>query len=113
MISEKPVPSARTGVDPARLETMLEVLAEIGRLPHDHPDVAAAQRATAKLFKAVKQQRRVARRDEVAANDRAVIAATATGAPGRIDDETAGRPLSTETDGPTAGTLIRPTEQEQ
>ena len=36
-----------------------------------------------------------------------MIAATATGAPDRIDDETRGVPISTMTTAPTAGTLIR------
>jgi NAD(P)-dependent dehydrogenase (short-subunit alcohol dehydrogenase family) len=97
-----------TGVDPARLALMLDVLAEIDALPCDHPDVLIALRATAKLVKTIKQQRRVARRDAVQAADGAVIAATATGAPGRIDDETAGIPLAAPTDGPAAGHLIRP-----
>ena len=38
-----------------------------------------------------------AARDTVLANDNAVTAATATGAPGRIDDETAGIPLVSPT----------------
>ena len=42
------------------------------------------------------------------AADRAVIAATATGAPDRIDDETQGLPLASSADGALAGTLIRP-----
>jgi len=49
--------------------------------------------ATAGIFKSVKKARRHAKRDAVAAADEAVIAATATGAPGRIDDETQGLPL--------------------
>ncbi len=44
---------------------------------------------------------------QVSAADRAVIAATATGAPGRIDDETAGLPLVSSVAGATAGTLLR------
>ena len=108
MSSDNTAQDQPAGIDPERLAIMLDVLAEINRLPGDHPDVIAAQRATASLFKSVKQQRRTARRESVLANDRAVIAATATGAPGRIDDETAGIPLISGTDGPTAGTLIRP-----
>ncbi|PRC62020.1 short-chain dehydrogenase, partial [Mycobacterium sp. ITM-2017-0098] len=65
------------------------------------------RRATAGIFKSVKKARRNARRDEVSAADRAVIAATATGAPGRIDDETAGLPLVSSAAGATAGTLRR------
>jgi NAD(P)-dependent dehydrogenase (short-subunit alcohol dehydrogenase family) len=105
--SNEATTTARNGIDPERLAIMLDVLAEINELPSDHPDVVAAQRATAKLFKSVKQQRRTERRAAVVANDRAVIAATATGAPGRIDDETAGLPLRTAAEGPSAGTLLR------
>ena len=46
-------------------------------------------------------------RDAVAEADRAVIAATVTGAPGRIDDETQGLPLVSTAAGATAGTLLR------
>ena len=99
-----PVP----GIDPVRMAIMLDVLAEVDRLPVEHPDAERARRATAKLFKAVKQRRRDERRERVVAADNAVTAATATGAPGRIDDETAGIPLSAATEGPYAGTLIRP-----
>ena len=95
------------GIDPVRMAIMLEVLAEIDELPIDHADAERARRATAKLFKSVKQRRRDERRERVVAADNAVTAATATGAPGRIDDETAGIPLATVTEGPIAGTLIR------
>jgi len=96
------------GIDPVRMAIMLEVLTEIDELPIDHADAERARRATAKLFKSVKQRRREERRERVVAADDAVTAATATGAPGRIDDETAGIPLATVTEGPTPGTLIRP-----
>jgi NAD(P)-dependent dehydrogenase (short-subunit alcohol dehydrogenase family) len=65
------------------------------------------RRATAKLFKAVKEERRAERREAVLANDAAVTAATATGAPGRIDDETQGIPLRANGSGGGAGTLLR------
>ncbi|PRC55881.1 short-chain dehydrogenase, partial [Mycobacterium sp. ITM-2017-0098] len=71
-------------IDPAKLSTCLQVLADIEALPPEHPDAVAVRRATAGIFKSVKKARRNARRDEVSAADRAVIAATATGAPGRI-----------------------------
>ncbi len=87
---------------------MLEVLAELDDLPVEHPDAVRVREATAKVFKAVKQRRRSERREAVLGRDNAVIAATATGAPGRIDDETQGIPLATPTAGPTAGTLERP-----
>ncbi|MCP2327670.1 NAD(P)-dependent dehydrogenase (short-subunit alcohol dehydrogenase family) [Hamadaea flava] len=98
-----------TQIDPDRLKLALEVLAELDELPVDHPDVEAARRATARLYKMVKQRKRQDRRAAVTANDRAVTEATATGAPGRIDDETAGvfGLTSPTQDSVTAGTLLR------
>jgi NAD(P)-dependent dehydrogenase (short-subunit alcohol dehydrogenase family) len=101
-------PTSVPGIDPVRMAIMLEVLAEIDDLPIDHVDAERARRATAKVFKSVKQRRRDERRERVVAADNAVTGATATGAPGRIDDETAGIPLAATTDAPMAGTLIRP-----
>src|SRR3954471_18452500 len=96
------------GIDPDRLALCLEVLAEVENLPVEHPDAVAVRRATAGLFKTVKLRRRRERRDAVLEADRAVTAATATGAPHRIDDETAGIPLRTATAAPTAGVLRQP-----
>jgi NAD(P)-dependent dehydrogenase (short-subunit alcohol dehydrogenase family) len=96
-----------TGIDPQRLATCLQVLTEVDALPSEHPDAITVRRATARMFKQVKKARRDAKRDAVAAADKAVIAATATGAPGRIDDETQGIPLVSATKGASAGTLIR------
>ena len=100
-----------TGIDPERLATALAVLREVEDLPVDHPDAALLRRATGRLFKQAKVRRRRERREEELAHDAAVTAATATAAPGRIDDETAGRPLRALTAGqdaaPTAGTLRR------
>ena len=95
------------GIDPAELEACLRVLAELAALPVEHPDAVAVRRATAGIYKSVKLRRRQERRDAVIANDEAVTAATATGAPGRIDDETNGVPLAPSADGATAGTLLR------
>ena len=95
------------GIDPDRLADALAVLAEAERLPPEHEDAVAVRRAVGRLFKAVKEQRRAERRSAVAANDQAVTAATATGAPGRIDDETQGLPLTSRTNGASAGTLVR------
>jgi NAD(P)-dependent dehydrogenase (short-subunit alcohol dehydrogenase family) len=93
------------GIDPERLRLCLEVLAEAEALPVEHADAVAVRQATAGLFKTVKMRRRRERRDAVLANDRAVTAATATGAPTRIDDETAGLPLTTPTGAGHAGVL--------
>jgi NAD(P)-dependent dehydrogenase (short-subunit alcohol dehydrogenase family) len=96
-----------TGIDPADLEVCLRVLSEVDAFPVEHPDAVTIQRATAGLYKTVKRLRRVERREAVLANDRAVTAATATGAPGRIDDETRGLPLLSSARGATAGTLLQ------
>ena len=82
------------GIDPDRLATALAVLAEVDDLPVDHPHAALLRQATGRLFKQAKVRRRRERRVEELAHDAAVTAATATAAPGRIDDETLGRPLS-------------------
>jgi NAD(P)-dependent dehydrogenase (short-subunit alcohol dehydrogenase family) len=95
-------------IDPNELKICLEVLAQIESLPADDPDAVAVRRATASIFKAVKLQRRYERRAAVSANDRAVIARTATAWPGRIDDETSGTGLVAQVSGPSAGTLIKP-----
>jgi NAD(P)-dependent dehydrogenase (short-subunit alcohol dehydrogenase family) len=94
-------------IDPTELEVCLRVLGEVEAFPGEHPDAVAVQRATAGLYKTVKRQRRVERRESVLANDQAVTAATATGAPGRIDDETRGLPLVSSARGATAGTLLQ------
>jgi hypothetical protein len=95
------------GIDTDRLADALRVLAEVEQLPTDHPDAVAVRRAVGGLFKTVKEQRRAQRRSAIRANDDAVTAATATGAPGRIDDETQGLALSSNASGTRAGTLLR------
>ncbi len=95
------------GIDPADLATTLDVLARMAELDETHPDFVAVRRATALMFKAVKRERRREIRAAVAEADKSVIAATATGAPDRIDDETRGIPISTATTAPTAGTLLK------
>ena len=54
------------------------------------------QRAVGHLFKRLKKKRRLASRAAVNEADRQVVAATATGSPDRIDDETAGIPIKSE-----------------
>ena len=95
------------GIDPARLAACLAVLAEVDELPVEHPDAVAVRRATARLYKTVRQRRKSAKRAAVTAADEAVTAATATGAPDRIDDETNGIPLVSNATGAIAGTLLR------
>ncbi|MGW5575594.1 SDR family NAD(P)-dependent oxidoreductase [Nocardia thailandica] len=95
-------------IDPDELATCLRVLEQAGRMEKDHPDSIAVQRAVGHMFKKLKQRKRLEARDRVSEADRAVIAATATGSPQRIDDETAGIPISSAATGASAGTLIRP-----
>ena len=100
-------PADRAGIDPERLTVTLAVLAELHQLDENHPDFIAVRRATSYMFKAAKKSRRREKQAEIADADRAVVAATATGAADRIDDETRGIPLSTSATAPSAGTLIR------
>lgn len=95
------------GIDPADLETTLHVLARLHELDQEHPDFIAVRQATAHMFKAAKQARRAEAKQQRQAADRAVIEATATGAPDRIDDETRGIPLQPGTSAPVAGTLTK------
>ena len=97
----------QSGIDPQRLQVTLGVLAELNQLDERHPDFIAVRRATARMFKSVKKSRRDTKRAQIADADRAVVAATATGAPDRIDDETRGIPLSTSAAAPSAGTLLK------
>ncbi|MFI1304267.1 SDR family NAD(P)-dependent oxidoreductase [Streptomyces sioyaensis] len=96
------------GIDAERMAVCLSVLEELDSLPIDHPDAVAIRRATAGIYRKVKQRRRQERRAAKTANDRAVTAATATGAPDRIDDETQGLALSSSVTTEIAGILERP-----
>ncbi len=102
-----PAPMAATSIDPNDLTTCLRVLEQAGRLDPGHPDSITVQRAVGGMFKQLKRQRRIAARQAELTADRAVVAATATGSPNRIDDETAGIPISSATTGASAGTLLR------
>ncbi|MBF4571504.1 SDR family NAD(P)-dependent oxidoreductase [Herbiconiux sp. VKM Ac-1786] len=94
-------------IDPAELAVALKVLADMAELDEEHPDFVVMRRATAKMVKAVKHKRRREIRAEIAAADRVVVAATATGAPDRIDDETRGVAIRGTSTAPTAGTLLK------
>ena len=95
------------GIESDRLADALRVLAEVEQLPTEHPDAVDVRHAVGRLFKTVKEQRRAERRSAIRANDEAVTAATATGAPGRVDDETQGLALTSSATGGRAGTLVR------
>ncbi len=91
----------------ADFETFLRVMDQVAQLPETHPQHAAARRASSSLFKAAKKYRRDEKRRMIAEADAAVVAATATGSPGRIDDETDGLMLTSAATAATAGTLLR------
>ncbi|MEU9499063.1 SDR family NAD(P)-dependent oxidoreductase [Streptomyces sp. NPDC048196] len=97
-----------TGIDAERMAICLSVLEELDALPIDHPDAVTIRRATAGIYRKVKQRRRQESRAAKTANDRAVTAATATGAPDRIDDETEGLALTSSVTTEIAGILTRP-----
>ncbi|GAA1726942.1 SDR family NAD(P)-dependent oxidoreductase [Microcella frigidaquae] len=102
------MPSDHPAIDPDDLAATLRVLSTLHELDHEHPDFIAVRHATAHMFRAVKVHRRMTRRAEVLAADTAVIEATATGSPDRIDDETRGVDISSSTEAPFAGELTRP-----
>jgi NAD(P)-dependent dehydrogenase (short-subunit alcohol dehydrogenase family) len=94
-------------IDPTELEVTLRVLASMDEIDEEDPDFVAVRQATARMFKSVKKNRRLEKRAVIADADRAVVAATATGAADRIDDETRGIPLAITVAAPTAGTLLK------
>ncbi|WP_330286216.1 SDR family NAD(P)-dependent oxidoreductase [Streptomyces sp. NBC_00576] len=97
------------GIDPERMAVCLSVLEELDKLDVDHPDAIAVRRATAGVYRTVKQRRRQERRASKTAHDKAVTESTATGSAQRIDDETEGiLPSSVTSEGQIAGILQRP-----
>ncbi|WP_209020775.1 SDR family NAD(P)-dependent oxidoreductase [Nocardioides sp. 1609] len=95
-------------IDPDDLEATLRVLGALHTVPEEHPDHVAVKRAASHMYKALKRERRTAKREAELAHDRAVTEATATGSPLRIDDETEGVLLTTPTTGAFAGELLNP-----
>ncbi|MFD8738285.1 SDR family NAD(P)-dependent oxidoreductase [Streptomyces sp. NPDC059618] len=97
------------GIDPERLAVCLGVLDELEKIDVDHPDAIAVRRATAGVYRTVKQRRRQERRAAKTAHDKLVTESTATGSAQRIDDETEGiLPSSVTEEGKIAGILQRP-----
>ncbi|MEV2247956.1 SDR family NAD(P)-dependent oxidoreductase [Streptomyces sp. NPDC049970] len=96
------------GIDPERLAVCLSVLDELDTIEVDHPDAVVVRRATAGIYRTVKQRRRQERRATKTAHDKAVTEATATGSADRIDDETQGVLPSSSASAEIAGILQRP-----
>nr|WP_062133949.1 SDR family NAD(P)-dependent oxidoreductase [Demequina aestuarii] len=100
--------SAPSRLDPSDLATTLRVLGMLDQLDEADPDFTTVRNAAAGMIKSVKQARRRERRAAIYSADSAVVAATATGAPDRIDDETRGLTLSARAEAPVAGTFAKP-----
>ncbi len=98
-------PPRDASFDEHELAVALKVLGEAQFLGEDDEAYVALRHACGKFYKDVKKQRRIAKRDAIAAADRAVVESTATGSASRIDDETAGIPLVSSAAGASAGTL--------
>ncbi|WP_084622588.1 SDR family NAD(P)-dependent oxidoreductase [Demequina oxidasica] len=107
--SNVPADASATGsaIDPDDLATTLRVLASLNQVDEEHEDFIAVRHATARMIKAVKQNRRSEKRAAITAADNAVVAATATGAADRIDDETRGLTLTATSQAATAGTFAK------
>ncbi|WP_234412509.1 SDR family NAD(P)-dependent oxidoreductase [Nocardioides sediminis] len=105
---EPGTPGPEGGIDPDDLATTLRVLQQLHHLPGDHPDHVQVKRAASHMYKAIKAERKLRKRAEELAHDRAVTELTATGSPVRIDDETAGIPLVSTAPGAFAGELLNP-----
>ncbi|WP_246210490.1 SDR family NAD(P)-dependent oxidoreductase [Nocardioides piscis] len=101
-------PADSAGIDPEDLATTIRVLRQTHLLPGDHPDHVAVKRAASHMYKAIKAERKLAKRAEELAHDRAITELTATGSPVRIDDETSGIPLVSNAPGAFAGELLNP-----
>ncbi len=87
------------------LATALKVLGQAQFLGEEDESYVALRHACGKFYKDVKRQRRKAKRAAVNAADREVVELTATGSARRIDDETAGIKLVSNSPGATAGVL--------
>jgi NAD(P)-dependent dehydrogenase (short-subunit alcohol dehydrogenase family) len=96
------------GIAPDDLATTLRVLQQLHHLPGDHPDHVTVKRAASHMYKSIKAERKLRKRAEELAHDRAVTELTATGSPVRIDDETSGIPLVSTAPGAFAGELVNP-----
>jgi NAD(P)-dependent dehydrogenase (short-subunit alcohol dehydrogenase family) len=94
------------GIDPADLEIAIKVLRQLPDLHPDHPDIRTVKREASYMYKMIKKARRAEIRQIRQRHDQDIIERTATGSPMRIDDETAGIPLVSATQGAFAGELI-------
>ena len=102
------VDTAGSAVDPDELATALKVLGQLPDLDPDDPAIQAVKRAASRMYKHVRKARRRDAKQPQVEHDEAILAATATGSPMRIDDETKGILLTVPPVGTTAGELLKP-----
>jgi NAD(P)-dependent dehydrogenase (short-subunit alcohol dehydrogenase family) len=95
-------------LDPADLATALRVLEQIPSLDPDDPDIQTVKRASSRMYKQVRKNRRRAAKRPQLEHDEALLARTATGSPMRIDDETKGILLTVPPAGTVVGELLKP-----
>ncbi|WP_082221251.1 SDR family NAD(P)-dependent oxidoreductase [Luteipulveratus halotolerans] len=81
---------------------------QLPTLPADHPDIQTVKRATGRMYKQIRKARRREAKRPALEHDMAILEATATGSPMRIDDETQGILLTSTTTASYAGELINP-----
>ncbi|UUZ61192.1 hypothetical protein [Nocardioides sp. B-3] len=70
------------GIDPSDPAATLRVLGQLHKVPDDHPDHVTVKRAASHMYKAIKAERKLAKRAEELAHDRAITELTATGLAG-------------------------------
>ena len=105
---EAGIDTSSSAVDATDLETTLRVLAELPELDPEDPAIQVVKRAASRMYKHVRTARRRDAKLPQIEHDEAILAATATGSPLRIDDETKGILLEVPPVGTTAGELLKP-----
>lgn len=101
-------PAQGGGIDPADLATALRVLEELGELDLEHPHQIQMKQAFNRMNRQIRARRRRRERAPVEQHDRSILERTATGSPMRIDDETQGIALVSQTTADIAGHLAEP-----
>ena len=101
-------PAYGTALDPEELAIALRVIEALPDLPADDPAIQAVKRASSRMYKHIRKNRRREAKAPQIEHDEEILARTATGSPMRIDDETRGILLTVPEVGTTAGELMKP-----
>ncbi len=107
-LTDDGIDASGSALDPQDLETTLRVLAQLADLEPDDPAIQLVKRASSRMYKHIRKHRRRDAKQPQIDHDEAVLAATATGSPLRIDDETRGILLTVPPVGTSAGELLKP-----